>query len=83
MATTFASSCTTTAWNGGNCSSGQVTRELTEVTEGLAEGEQVVLNPTRAEIEGDAVPARGEEPAGETPAASAPPSLTGTVAASH
>jgi HlyD family secretion protein len=60
---------------------GQVTRDLTEVTQGLEEGEQVVLNPSRAEMEVDAAPAHGEGSAVEPP--STPATLTGTVAASR
>jgi HlyD family secretion protein len=59
---------------------GQTTRELTEVTQGLTEGEQVVVNALNADLVNDAAPGHGEAPAAE-PATS--PSLTGAVAASR
>jgi len=60
---------------------GQATRDLTEVTHGLEEGEQVVLNASRADFEGDAVPAQSDVPSAEMPPTS--PTLTGTVATSR
>ncbi len=57
---------------------GQATRELTEVTHGLEEGEQVVLNPSRGALEGDAAVAQDDGLPSET--APAPAALTGTVA---
>jgi HlyD family secretion protein len=55
---------------------GQVTREMTEVTEGLREGEQVVLNPKVEES--DPVAPADIEPAGDATRSGAP---TGEVAA--
>ena len=60
---------------------GKATRELTEVTHGLEEGEQVVLNPSRPGLEGDAATARSEGISAERPPA--PATLTGAVAASR
>jgi HlyD family secretion protein len=46
---------------------GKVTRNLAEVTEGLAEGEQVVLNVTEDDVVADAFTARTDPPSGELP----------------
>ncbi len=60
---------------------GQVTREMTEVTDGLREGEQIVLNPKQEEADLDA-PA---DPAGVASAGESanPASGAGDVAALH
>jgi HlyD family secretion protein len=46
---------------------GKVTRNLAEVTEGLAEGEQVVLNVTEDDVVADAFTVRTDPPSGELP----------------
>jgi HlyD family secretion protein len=60
---------------------GQVTRDLAEVTRGLAEGEQVVLNPSLDDVEQEIAPARAELTSAEPPAS--PAGFAGVVAASH
>jgi len=61
---------------------GQVTRDLAEVTQGLQEGEQVVLNPLSEDASLDATSVRSDPPAAET-AVSHPASSSGVVAALH
>jgi HlyD family secretion protein len=60
---------------------GQVTRDLAEVTDGLAEGEQVVLNPSLDEVEQEIPPARPELTSSET--ASSTGGFSSVVAVSH
>ena len=60
---------------------GQVTSDLSEVTEGLEEGEQVVINPPKQDLEREDSPAGAELPSNESPRG--PGSSTGAVAALH
>ena len=61
---------------------GQVTRDLAEVTKGLEEGEQVVLNPTSEDASRDATSVASDPPAAVT-SVSHPASASGVVAALH
>jgi HlyD family secretion protein len=61
---------------------GQVTRDLAEVTKGLEEGEQVVLNPTSEDASLDATSVASDPPAAPT-SVSHPASSSGVVAALH
>jgi HlyD family secretion protein len=60
---------------------GQVTPELAEVTQGLEEGERVVLNPSPEDVISEAPLARTDLTHHESP--SSPVSSTGIIAASH
>jgi HlyD family secretion protein len=61
---------------------GQVTRDLAEVTQGLQEGEQVVLNPSSEDASVDATSVASDPPPTET-AVSHPASSSSVVAALH
>jgi HlyD family secretion protein len=61
---------------------GQVTRDLAEVTQGLREGEQVVLNPLSEDVSVDATSVPSDPPPTET-AVSLPASSSGVVATLH
>jgi HlyD family secretion protein len=60
---------------------GQITRELAEVTEGLEEGEQIALNPSREDVVSEAPLAHTDLSGRET--TSEPDHPTGMVAALH
>jgi HlyD family secretion protein len=60
---------------------GQVTRDLAEVTQGLAEGEQIVLNPSLDEVEHQMPPARVELSSSDSSTGTGP--FPSVVAASH
>jgi HlyD family secretion protein len=60
---------------------GQVTTSMAQVTEGLEEGEQVVLNPPKDAFDADAAPVRTDLTPPET--APKPDSLAGVVAVLH
>jgi HlyD family secretion protein len=61
---------------------GQVTRDLSEVTQGLEEGEQVVLNPSSEDASKDGTSVASDPPAAVT-SVSHPVSASGVVAALH
>jgi HlyD family secretion protein len=60
---------------------GQVTRDLAEVTQGLTEGEQVVLNPSLDDVDLESPPAHGELTSAESPSSAA--GFASVVAASQ
>jgi len=60
---------------------GQVTRHLAEVTEGLEEGEQVVLNPSQEDVNPEIPSIRPELTSAESPSSTG--WFSGMVAASH
>jgi HlyD family secretion protein len=61
---------------------GQVTRDMAEVTEGLEEGEQVVLNPLSDDVSREASSPLSDPTPAET-SVSNPASATGVVATLH
>ncbi len=61
---------------------GQVTREMTEVTQGLREGEQVVLNPHPHDIDHLETPQPSPAPSSEVSAGTSP-SAAADIAASR
>ena len=60
---------------------GKVTRDLAEVTQGLEEGEQVVLNPSQDDVNQEDPPVRADLTSAESPAG--PGWFSSVVAASH
>jgi len=60
---------------------GNVTRDLAEVTQGLEEGEQVVLNPSHEDVNQETPPGRAELTLVESPSSTG--WFSGVVAASH